>query len=116
MERWVAEAPASIDLTLAEQDRWARKVATEMLEQFPEPGAVARLEQSAADAPVFVRLAMKLAQSRQQVLALRDNFRVSVVFAVYMQSRPMTCAAPRDWCGQIAEGVNCRREARRFLD
>jgi len=84
-ERWVAEAPASIDLTLAEQDRWARKVATEMLETFPESRALERLEQSTEDAPVLVRLAVKLAQSRQRILAIRDNFRVSVVFAVYKE-------------------------------
>ena len=74
LERWVAEAPDSIDLTMAEQDRWARNVATEMLEQFPEPGDLERLERSGLDAPVLVRLAIKLAQSRQQVLALRGDF------------------------------------------
>lgn len=85
MQRWVAEAPGSIDLTIAEQDRWAREVATETLDQFPEPEDLERLEQSAVDAPVLVRLAIKLAQSRQRVLALRDDFRISVVFAVYKE-------------------------------
>jgi hypothetical protein len=56
-----------------------------MLQRFPEPGDLEHLEQSAVGSPVLVRLAMKLAQSRQRVLALRDDFRISVVFAVYKE-------------------------------
>lgn len=87
VERWRGEAPASVDLTLAEQDRWARDVATEILERFPEPGELESLERSEADAPVLLRLAIKLAQSRQRALALEGDFHISVVFAVYKEHR-----------------------------
>jgi len=85
MERWRGEAPASVDLTLAEQDRWARTVAAELLERFPQPGELERLERSDPEAPVLLRLAMKLAQSRQRVLGLSGDFHISVVFAVYKE-------------------------------
>ncbi|MFW2387602.1 MAG: glycosyltransferase [Polyangiales bacterium] len=85
VERWRGEAPASVDLTLAEQDRWARTVAAELLERFPQPGELERLERSDPEAPVLLRLAMKLAQSRQRVLGLSGDFHISVVFAVYKE-------------------------------
>jgi hypothetical protein len=85
MERWRSEAPALVDLTLPEQDQWARTVAAEMLERFTEPGELERLERRENDAPVLLRLAMKLAQSRGRVLALPGDFRISVVFAVYKE-------------------------------
>ena len=83
--RWAVHAPESVDLTLPEQDEWVRGVADEMIERFPRIEELIRLEQKSTDAPTLVRLAMKLAQSRERVLALNEDFRVSVVFAAYKE-------------------------------
>lgn len=85
MRSWVADAPATVDLTQPEQDDWTRRVADEMLEQFPGEGELQRLEERSQDTPILVRLAMKLAQSKQQIMALQSEVRVSVVFAVYKE-------------------------------
>ena len=89
MERWRSEAPALVDLTLPEQDQWARTVAAEMLERFTEPGELERLERGETDAPVLLRLAMKLAQSRRRILSLPGDVRISVCLLY-------TSPSPRD--------------------
>lgn len=85
MSSWVATAPATVDLTQPEQDEWTRRVAGEMLERFPGEGELQALEERSQDAPILVRLAMKLAQSKQRLMSLPGEFRVSVVFAVYKE-------------------------------
>ena len=85
MRSWLADAPLSVDLTQAEQDQWCRRVAEEMLERFPTEEDLRRLEDRSVDAPVLVRLAVKLAQSRRRMMALGGEVGVSVVFAVYKE-------------------------------
>ncbi len=83
--RWAVHTPEQVDLTQPEQDEWVRGVASEMIERFPRAEELVRLEQKSTDAPMLLRLAMKLAQSRERVLMLAGDFRVSVVFAVYKE-------------------------------
>ena len=85
MRSWLADAPLSVDLTRADQDQWCRLVAEEMLERVPAEEDLRRLEDRSVDAPVLVRLAVKLAQSRQRMMALAGEVHVSVVFAVYKE-------------------------------
>ncbi|UCH30200.1 MAG: glycosyltransferase, partial [Myxococcales bacterium] len=85
IERWSAEAPTRVDLTEPEQDEWVRSVAERLLDRVPDAEALVRLEEAATDAPVLLRLAMKLAQSRSRLLALARPFQVSIVFAVYKE-------------------------------
>lgn len=85
IQRWAAEASTTVDLTRPEQDEWARTVADRLLEHAPSAEELAHLEEAATDAPVLLRLAMKLAQSKSRVLALPHDFRVSIVFAVYKE-------------------------------
>ncbi len=83
--RWSAEAPTEVDLTRAEQGTWVRKIADQLLEGASSAESLVRLEEASPRAPVLLRLAMKLAQSRMRVVALRDDVRVSVIFAVYKE-------------------------------
>ncbi len=83
--RWSAEAPASVDLTKPDQDAWVRRVAEKLIEQPSSADELVRLEEASPDAPVLLRLAMKLAQSRMRLLAHDDAFHVSLVFAVYKE-------------------------------
>jgi hypothetical protein len=85
IEGWSAEAPTEVDLTRAEQGAWARTVADQLLERASSVEELVRLEEESPEAPVLLRLAMKLAQSRMRVVALQGDFRVSVVFAVYKE-------------------------------
>ena len=85
MSSWVAGAPVTVDLTQPEQDAWTRRVADEMLQRFPSDGELQRLEQRFQDVPILVRVAMKLAQSKQRLMSLPGEVRVSVVFAVYKE-------------------------------
>ena len=85
VERWSADAPESVDLTQPEQGAWVRSIAEELPSRAASAEELVRLEESSLDAPILLRLAMKLAQSRMRVLALTDDFRVSVVFAVYKE-------------------------------
>ena len=85
VERWASEAPATVDLTQPDQDAWARSVAEQLLSHVSTAQELIELEEASPGAPVLLRLAMKLAQSRLRVRALRDEFRVSIVFAVYKE-------------------------------
>ena len=85
VSRWSAEAPAQVDLTQAEQDAWVRSIADELIALASSSDELARLEEASPDAPVLVRLAMKLAQSRTRVAALHESLRVSIVFAMYKE-------------------------------
>jgi hypothetical protein len=85
VSRWSAEAPAQVDLTQAEQDAWVRSIADELIALASSSDELARLEEASPDAPVLVRLAMKLAQSRMRVAALHESLRVSIVFAMYKE-------------------------------
>ncbi len=85
MELWSKEAPATVDLTQPGQDAWVRSVAERLVALVPSADDLVRLEEDSPDAPVLLRLAMKLAQSRMRVLALPEGFRVSIVFAVYKE-------------------------------
>lgn len=82
---WAAEAPAKIDLTRPEQDQWVRRVADEMLQRFGGAAELRRLENDWQETPISLRLAMKLAQSKQSLSTLEGEVRVSVVFAVYKE-------------------------------
>lgn len=83
--RWTSEAPRAVDLTRPEQDEWVRSVAEQMLEGAASADDLVKLEEESPAAPVLLRLAMKLAQSRRRILALRSELEVSVVFAVYKE-------------------------------
>jgi hypothetical protein len=85
VERWSSEAPATVDLTQPDQDAWVRSVAEQLLARVSTVKEVIELEEASPGAPVLMRLAMKLAQSRLRVGALQDDFRVSIVFAVYKE-------------------------------
>ena len=85
MSSWVAGAPSKVDLTRPDQDAWTRRVAGEMLERFAREGELQDLEERYQDVPILVRLAMKLAQSKQRVMSLPDEVHVSIVFAVYKE-------------------------------
>ncbi|RZV53528.1 MAG: glycosyltransferase [Deltaproteobacteria bacterium] len=85
MRSWLADAPLSVDLTQADQDQWCRRVAEEMLQRFPAEEDLRLLEDRSVDAPVLVRLAVKLAQSKRRMMALGGEVHVSVVFAVYKE-------------------------------
>ena len=85
VSRWSTEAPESVDLTKVDQDAWVRGVAEQLIERVSSAEELVRLEEASPDAPVLLRLAMKLAQSRLRVLGLGGAFRVSVVFAVYKE-------------------------------
>lgn len=85
VERWSAEAPETVDLTQPAQDTWVRSIAERLVELVSSAEDLVRLEEDSPDAPVLLRLAMKLAQSRLRVQALPEGLRVSVVFAVYKE-------------------------------
>jgi hypothetical protein len=82
---WSDEAPKTVDLTQPEQDAWVRAVADRLVELVPDADSLVALEEASLEAPVLLRLAMKLAQSRHRLLALGEGVRVSVVFAVYKE-------------------------------
>lgn len=79
------EAPAKVDLTQPDQDSWVRYVAEGLIELAPSADELALLEERSLDAPVLVRLAMKLAQSRMRVAALPEPFLLSIAFAMYKE-------------------------------
>jgi hypothetical protein len=83
--RWVSEAPTVVDLTRPEQDSWVRGVAEALEARCSKAAELVALEENALEAPVLLRLAVKLAQSRLSLLARSKGFRVSVVFAVYKE-------------------------------
>ena len=85
VSRWTSEAPSDVDLTDPSDDAWVRAVADELVAKTSDAAELIELEQTALGAPVLLRLAMKLAQSRHRLLALEAQLRVSIVFAVYKE-------------------------------
>ncbi len=85
LARWRAEAPPQVDLRSPHQDAWVRKVADELTDRFSTIDELVGLEEASPRAPVLLRLAMKLAQSRLRLSALGTGLHVSVVFAVYKE-------------------------------
>lgn len=83
---WAEHAPAEVDLTVPEQDAWARAAADALLDQYAgNPDALTTLEAGHRDAPVLLRLAMKLAASKMRVAGWPPGARLSIVYAVYKE-------------------------------
>lgn len=85
LSRWIAEAPKVVDLTRPDHDDWVRNVAEALTHRFSMAEELLALEEASPEAPVLLRLAMKLAQSRLRLAAFGTGFHVSVVFAVYKE-------------------------------
>ncbi len=89
LSHWAERAPDEIDLTDERQEELVREFAGEMLDRFAGDDALShfdeRLARQRPSVPVLVRLAAKLARSRQLVAALGGDFHVSVVFAVFKE-------------------------------
>jgi hypothetical protein len=86
---WAKRAPDEIDLTDERQEVLVREFAGEMLDRFADEDELVRFDERLAGqrpgVPVLVRLAAKLARSRQLVAELGGGFHVSVVFALYKE-------------------------------
>jgi glycosyltransferase involved in cell wall biosynthesis len=89
LSHWAKRVPDEIDLTDERQDALVREFALEMLDRFAGDDELSRFDERLAgqqgNVPVLVRLAAKLARSRQLVAALGGGFHLSVVFAVFKE-------------------------------
>jgi hypothetical protein len=94
LDRLVATAPAAMDLTDPEQEAWGLAAAEALAEALPAAEDLSRLEHDLADSglPVAVGLAIKLALSRALLVSLEQPAHLSVVLAVFKETRRMRTA------------------------
>ncbi len=85
IDRWLASAPQTVDLTEPAQDDWVCAVADELIALTASDERLLGLEDELREAPVLLRLALKLARSKKRTAELDLGLRVSIVFAVYKE-------------------------------
>jgi hypothetical protein len=100
LSHWAERARDEIDLGDERQEELAREIAGEMLDRFAGDDGLplldAQLAEQRPSVPVLVRLAVKLARSRQLAGALGGDFHVSIVFAVYQEHNRLRMRAEHE--------------------
>ncbi len=90
IESIIAGAPGQFVPTDEDHIQRLYAEADEILADYPERGALERLELQLIEAgdemPLFAHVATKLARSKQIVRSIEDSVHISVVFALYLEN------------------------------